>query len=202
MRISNILKWVVPVFALVFVLSGVPAYAQTAECGDSPKTIVYPDCTRISITTCVCEVPDGGGSIDDIVEIKKLTNAGGGTTDFQGNACALDGDDASSAFIDDVTKRGNPGHSPKNATPSPKRDIAIDCNGGGSGCDSDTATTGGDTVDVTVGSYDGKKSAKGQGRVGWGRASYGGYQFPDQPLRLISVRAKQESIEWQPLWRA
>ena len=170
-----------PVFALVFVLSGVPAYAQTAECGDSPKTIVYPDCTRISITTCVCEVPDGGGSIDDIVEIKKLTNAGGGTTDFQGNACALDGDDASSAFIDDVTKRGNPGHSPKNATPSPKRDIAIDCNGGGSGCDSDTATTGGDTVDVTVVSYDGKKSAKGKVTLGGDEPLTVGINFQTNP---------------------
>ena len=131
MKNSNILKWVVPVFALALVLAGVPGYGAT-QCSDSPSIVVLPDCTTISITTCYCEVADDG-SEDLTVTIIDLDNTvADETLACDGFICDLNGDLAAEVEIAGFQQRNNKGN---NATPAKngKTTTTVTC----IGCDDD-----------------------------------------------------------------
>ncbi len=132
---TNLIKCIVPVFALALVFSA-PAYSHDVdECSDSPTTIVLPDCTEIKITTCYCQAHLDQDNL--LIELTDLNStAAPGTND-----CALDGDLAATCVITGVQRRNA---RPSNSTPSPKANAEISCDN----CPSDAAPGG--TADVTV----------------------------------------------------
>ena len=123
---TNLIKCIVPVFALALALGGVPAFADPQECTDSPSVVILPDCTTIEITTCYCHVPSGGADNLDVV-ISALGSVTAGETACDGSLCATDKDTMSSDVrVDDIRPRNNKN---PNATPAKngKTTTAADC---------------------------------------------------------------------------
>ena len=112
---TKLIKCIVPVFALALVMT-VPGFGVGGmECDDSPQTIVLPDCSEITITTCYCEVSSGGESLA-VTIIDENTDAAGGDTDCNGNACVNTGPNlADTVEIDDFQTRND---KENNATPA------------------------------------------------------------------------------------
>ncbi len=132
---TKLIKCIVPVFALALVMT-VPGFGVGGmECDDSPQTIVLPDCSEITITTCYCEVSSGGESLA-VTIIDENTDAAGGDTDCNGNACVNTGPNlADTVEIDDFQTRND---KENNATPAKngKGHTGISC----TGCDDKSAT--------------------------------------------------------------
>ena len=135
---KDLIKCIVPVFALAVLLAGVPAYADAILCpdetpaGTSPATL--PDCTQVLITTCYCHAgPNAGDNQDLELEIVDNNSSGvsGVTISTNGEACVADSTDlAATARIADVVERqGQFNKDGKNSTPSPKGHTDVDCDG-------------------------------------------------------------------------
>ena len=108
---KNLMKCIVPVFALAVVLAGVPAFADAILCPDETPAgtslATLPDCTQVLITTCYCHAgPNAGDNQDLPVTIAAAgTTADAGEPSTGGTACELNGNLASTAIIAGVVER-------------------------------------------------------------------------------------------------